>query len=150
MKHNIIPKALRWMAAAGLCLAVAACSKDDITPEPAPQQGTSPHDERWQSIRSAAVFFWPLVSFSAHNHRAPPFTATRPTAISSAPLPVPRPSPRLPPPSYAPTDHHSLPPLRCPDRPPATTVRPDYFVPGEPQKTKQTVTVSLPQTFRSP
>ena len=42
MKHNIIPKALRWMAAAGLCLAVAACSKDDITPEPAPQQGITP------------------------------------------------------------------------------------------------------------
>ena len=51
-----------------------------------PQQGSSPHDERRQSIRSAAVFFWPLVSFSAHNHRAPPFTATRPTAISSAPF----------------------------------------------------------------
>ena len=30
------------MAAAGLCLAVAACSKDDITPEPAPQQGITP------------------------------------------------------------------------------------------------------------
>ena len=42
MKHNIIPKALRWMAAAGLCLAAAACSKDDITPEPAPQQGITP------------------------------------------------------------------------------------------------------------
>ena len=42
MKHNIIPKALRWMAAAGLCLAAAACSKDDITPEPAPQQGSTP------------------------------------------------------------------------------------------------------------
>lgn len=42
MKHNIIPKALRWMAAAGLCLAAAACSKDDITPEPAPQQGIIP------------------------------------------------------------------------------------------------------------
>ena len=42
MKHNIMPKALRWMAAAGLCLAVAACSKDDITPEPAPQQGITP------------------------------------------------------------------------------------------------------------
>ena len=42
MKHNIIPKALRWMAAAGLCLAVAACSKDDITPEPALQQGITP------------------------------------------------------------------------------------------------------------
>ena len=42
MKHYIIPKALRWMAAAGLCLAVAACSKDDITPEPAPQQGITP------------------------------------------------------------------------------------------------------------
>ena len=42
MKHNIIPKAVRWMAAAGLCLAAAACSKDDITPEPAPQQGITP------------------------------------------------------------------------------------------------------------
>lgn len=42
MKHNIIPKALRWMAAAGLCLAAAACSKDDIMPEPAPQQGITP------------------------------------------------------------------------------------------------------------
>lgn len=42
MKHNIMPKALRWMAAAGLCLAAAACSKDDITPEPAPQQGITP------------------------------------------------------------------------------------------------------------
>ena len=42
MKHNIMPKALRWMAAAGLCLAVAACSKDDITPEPAPQQSITP------------------------------------------------------------------------------------------------------------
>lgn len=30
------------MAAAGLCLAVAACSKDDIRPEPAPQQGITP------------------------------------------------------------------------------------------------------------
>ena len=42
MKHNIIPKALRCLAAAGLCLAAAACSKDDITPEPAPQQGIIP------------------------------------------------------------------------------------------------------------
>lgn len=42
MKHNIIPKALRCLAAAGLCLAVAACSKDDIMPEPAPQQGITP------------------------------------------------------------------------------------------------------------
>lgn len=42
MKHNIMPKALRWMAAAGLCLAAAACTKDDITPEPAPQQGITP------------------------------------------------------------------------------------------------------------
>ena len=42
MKHNIIPKALRWMAAAGLCLAAAACSKDDITPESAPQEGITP------------------------------------------------------------------------------------------------------------
>lgn len=30
------------MAAASLCLAAAACSKDDITPEPAPQQGITP------------------------------------------------------------------------------------------------------------
>ena len=30
------------MAAAGLCLAAAACSKDDITPEPAPQQSITP------------------------------------------------------------------------------------------------------------
>ena len=42
MKHNIIPKVLRCLAAAGLCLAAAACSKDDITPEPAPQQGITP------------------------------------------------------------------------------------------------------------
>lgn len=42
MKHNIIPKALRCLAAAGLCLAAAACSKDDITPESAPQQGITP------------------------------------------------------------------------------------------------------------
>ena len=42
MKHNIIPKALRWMAAAGLCLAAAACSKDDITPESAPQEDITP------------------------------------------------------------------------------------------------------------
>lgn len=42
MKHNIIPKALRCLAAAGLCLAAAACSKDDIMPEPAPQQGITP------------------------------------------------------------------------------------------------------------
>ena len=42
MKHNIIPKAVRCLAAAGLCLAAAACSKDDITPEPAPQQGITP------------------------------------------------------------------------------------------------------------
>ena len=42
MRHNIIPKALRCLAAAGLCLAAAACSKDDITPEPAPQQGITP------------------------------------------------------------------------------------------------------------
>ena len=42
MKHNIMPKALRWMAAAGLCLAAAACSKDDIAPESAPQQGITP------------------------------------------------------------------------------------------------------------
>ena len=42
MKHNIIPKALRCLAAAGLCLAAAACSKDDITPEPAPQEGIIP------------------------------------------------------------------------------------------------------------
>ncbi|WP_418403533.1 hypothetical protein [Alistipes putredinis] len=42
MKHNIIPKALRCLAAAGLCLAAAACSKDDIAPESAPQQGITP------------------------------------------------------------------------------------------------------------
>ena len=42
MKHYIIPKALRWMAAAGLCLAAAACSKDDITPESAPQEDITP------------------------------------------------------------------------------------------------------------
>ena len=42
MKHNIIPKALRCLAAAGLCLAAAACSKDDIMPEPAPQEGITP------------------------------------------------------------------------------------------------------------
>lgn len=42
MKHNIIPKALRCLAAAGLCLAAAACSKDDITPESAPQEGITP------------------------------------------------------------------------------------------------------------
>lgn len=42
MKHNIIPKALRCLAAAGLCLAAAACSKDDIMPEPASQEGITP------------------------------------------------------------------------------------------------------------
>ncbi len=42
MKHNIIPKALRWMAAAGLCLAAAACSKDDIMPVEPPQEGITP------------------------------------------------------------------------------------------------------------
>ena len=42
MKHNIIPKAVRCLAAAGLCLAAAACSKDDITPESAPQEGITP------------------------------------------------------------------------------------------------------------
>ena len=42
MKHNIIPKALRCLAAAGLCLAAAACSKDDITPESAPQEDITP------------------------------------------------------------------------------------------------------------
>ena len=38
----MIHKTLRCLAAAGLCLAAAACSKDDITPEPAPQQGITP------------------------------------------------------------------------------------------------------------
>ena len=43
MKHNIIPKALRCLAAAGLCLAAAACSKDDIMPvDPPPQEGITP------------------------------------------------------------------------------------------------------------
>ena len=42
MKHNMIYKTLRWMAAASLCLAAAACSKDDIVPESAPQQGITP------------------------------------------------------------------------------------------------------------
>ena len=42
MKHNMIYKTLRWMAAASLCLAAAACSKDDIAPESAPQQGITP------------------------------------------------------------------------------------------------------------
>ena len=42
MKHNIIPKALRWMAAAGLCLAAAACSKDDVASLETPQQGITP------------------------------------------------------------------------------------------------------------
>ena len=42
MKHNIIYKTLRWMAAVSLCLAAAACSKDDIVPESAPQQGITP------------------------------------------------------------------------------------------------------------
>lgn len=42
MKHNIILKALRWMAAAGLCLAAAACSKDDIMPVEPPQEGITP------------------------------------------------------------------------------------------------------------
>ena len=37
----MIHKTLRCLAAAG-CLAAAACSKDDITPEPAPQQGITP------------------------------------------------------------------------------------------------------------
>lgn len=42
MKHNIIPKALRWMAAAGLCLAAAACSKDDVASLETPQEGITP------------------------------------------------------------------------------------------------------------
>ena len=42
MKHNIIPKALRWMAAAGLCLAAAACSKDDAVSLESPQEGITP------------------------------------------------------------------------------------------------------------
>lgn len=42
MKHNIILKALRCLAAAGLCLAVAACSKDDIMPVEPPQEGITP------------------------------------------------------------------------------------------------------------
>ena len=42
MKHNMIYKTLRWMAAASLCLAAAACSKDDIAPESASQQGITP------------------------------------------------------------------------------------------------------------
>ena len=42
MKHNIIPKALRCLAAAGLCLAAAACSKDDIMPAEPPQEGITP------------------------------------------------------------------------------------------------------------
>ena len=42
MKHNIIPKALRCLAAAGLCLAAAACSKDDIMPVDPPQEGITP------------------------------------------------------------------------------------------------------------
>lgn len=42
MKHNMIYKTLRWMAAASLCLAAAACSKDDIALESAPQQGITP------------------------------------------------------------------------------------------------------------
>ena len=42
MKHNMIYKTLRWMAAASLCLAAVACSKDDIAPESAPQQGITP------------------------------------------------------------------------------------------------------------
>ena len=42
MKHNIIPKALRCLAAAGLCLAAAACSKDDIMPVEPPQEGITP------------------------------------------------------------------------------------------------------------
>ena len=42
MKHNIILKALRCLAAAGLCLAAAACSKDDIMPVEPPQEGITP------------------------------------------------------------------------------------------------------------
>ena len=42
MKHNIILKALRWMAAAGLCLAAAACSKDDVASLETPQEGITP------------------------------------------------------------------------------------------------------------
>ena len=42
MKHNIILKALRCLAAAGLCLAAAACSKDDIMPVDPPQEGITP------------------------------------------------------------------------------------------------------------
>lgn len=42
MKHNIIPKALRCLAAAGLCLAAAACSDEITLLEEDPQQGITP------------------------------------------------------------------------------------------------------------
>ena len=42
MKHNIIPKALRWMTAAGLCLAVTACNKDDAVSLESPQESITP------------------------------------------------------------------------------------------------------------
>ena len=42
MKHNMIHKTLRCLAAAGLCLAAAACSKDDIMPVEPPQEGITP------------------------------------------------------------------------------------------------------------
>ena len=42
MKHNIIHTILRWMAAAIMCLAAAACSKDDMEPMENPQKGIIP------------------------------------------------------------------------------------------------------------
>ena len=42
MKHNIIHTILRWMAAAIMILASAACSKDDMEPMENPQKGIIP------------------------------------------------------------------------------------------------------------
>lgn len=42
MKHNIIHTILRWMAAAIMILAAAACSKDDMEPMENPQKGIIP------------------------------------------------------------------------------------------------------------
>lgn len=42
MKHNIIHTILRWMAAAIMILASAACSKDDMEPMDPPQKGIIP------------------------------------------------------------------------------------------------------------
>ena len=55
MKHNIIPKALRWTATAGLVLAAAACNKDSIVSENIPQEGVTPTKIIFNVTRSGYV-----------------------------------------------------------------------------------------------